>query len=418
MATAAKSETTDQVAPKDRSKLYRTLAYFLANGVLGMSVASIGPTLPGLAWQTATTLGAVSILTTARAAPHIFGSTTAGRIYDRAPGHPVLAGALLVIALSMVATSFAPSLLLVIGIFIVWGFAEGFIDVGANTLLVWTHQRNTSTYINGLHLSFGLGAFFIPIIISQVILLSDAPTSPFLQPLLSLGIPTAPGDVSWPYRVMGLILIPVALFFLTLRSPGAPKADEDDARPTGPVDWTLVILFATFLMLYVGAEAGYASWIFSYALRLDLMTEPQAASLVSAFWGMITLGRLVAVGASLRMKPRHVLLIALGGTMASLVLMLTFKSALALWIGTLAIGLSMAPTFPTTYAFADKNIVLNGKISSYFFVGASIGAMSMPWLIGQAFTIIAPSMMLWMVLGTVIVEAMIYMLLVRRVTTQ
>ena len=50
----------------------------------------IGPTLPGLAENTNTQLGQISILFSARSVGFLIGALAGGRIYDRLPGHPVL----------------------------------------------------------------------------------------------------------------------------------------------------------------------------------------------------------------------------------------------------------------------------------------------------------------------------------------
>ncbi|MEX1018762.1 MAG: hypothetical protein WDZ49_03845, partial [Litorilinea sp.] len=72
-----------------------TLAYYFAFVALGLATAAVGPTLPGLSAQTATPLAVVSIIFTTQSAGYIVGSLIGGQVYDRVPGHPVLALALL-----------------------------------------------------------------------------------------------------------------------------------------------------------------------------------------------------------------------------------------------------------------------------------------------------------------------------------
>ena len=47
------------------------------------------------------------------------------------------------------------------------GVAEGALDVGGNTLLIWVHRHKVGPFMNGLHFFFGAGAFLSPIIIAQ-----------------------------------------------------------------------------------------------------------------------------------------------------------------------------------------------------------------------------------------------------------
>ena len=50
----------------------------------------------------------------------------------------------------------------VVLILFIGGLPAGMISTGGNTLLMWTHGRKAGPYINGLHFSFGLGAFLAP----------------------------------------------------------------------------------------------------------------------------------------------------------------------------------------------------------------------------------------------------------------
>ena len=61
------------------------------------------------------------------------------------------------------------------------GTAQGTLDVGGNTLLMWGHREKIGPFMNGLHFVFGIGAFLSPIIIAQVVSMS-----PGLVPSVSL----------------------------------------------------------------------------------------------------------------------------------------------------------------------------------------------------------------------------------------
>ena len=63
---------------------------------------------------------------------------------------------------------------------------------------------------------------------------------------------------------------------------------------------------------------------------------------------------------------------------------------LATWAGTFGAGLGMASVFPTTLSLAERHLMITGSITSLFFVGASLGGMALPWVIGQLFERIGP----------------------------
>ena len=67
----------------------------------------------------------------------------------------------------------------------------------------------------------------------------------------------------------------------------------------------------------------------------------------------------------------------------------------------------MASIFPTILILAGKRLRVTGTITGWFLVGAGIGGMLLPWLIGQAFTSIGPGSMMFMIIADLILEAII-----------
>jgi FHS family Na+ dependent glucose MFS transporter 1 len=280
---------------------------------------------------------------------------------------------------------------LLVGVLLVLGIAEGALDVGCNTLLVWVHRHQVGPFMNGLHFFYGVGAFLSPIIIAQVLLRSDS--------------------IVWGYWILALLVLPIPLWLMRLPSPLIQTVSKDG--PRGQVNHRLVALIVLFLFLYVGAEVGFGGWIFTYAVELEIATASVAAYLTSAFWGALTVGRLLAIPISTRLRPRYVLLSDLLGCLASLGLILAWPgSLLALWLGTLGLGFSMASIFPTTIALAERRMTITGQITSWFFVGASAGAMIVPWVIGQLFDTIGPQVVLQAVLASLILDLALLFVLV------
>jgi len=50
----------------------------------------------------------------------------------------------------------------------------------------------------------------------------------------------------------------------------------------------------------------------------------------------------------------------------------------------------MGPIFPAAITFAGGLMRLSGSITGMFLVGASLGAVSLPWIIGQLFERMGP----------------------------
>ncbi len=353
-----------------------TYGYFATNVVLGLATAALGPTLPSLAENTGSTLSQMGILFAARSLGTLLGAWRGGRIFDRHSGNPLMAVVLLVEAVLIAIVPISARLWLLSAVLLLMGFMEGMLDVGVNALLIWLHNANLGPFLNGLHFFFGLGAFLSPIVVAQVLLLH--------------------GGIQSAYWILALAILPVAIWIL--RQPSPHQQDENSKDKSKITKPGFILFIALFLFLYVGAEVSYGGWIFSYTITLGLSSPAVAAYLTAAFWGGLTLGRLLSIPLAARTRPRTVLFMDLLGCLGSLAfLALIPGSLMVVWIGTIATGLCMASIFPTALAFAELRIPINGQVTGWFFTGGSAGAMGLPWLVGRLFALQGPMALVYAV---------------------
>lgn len=350
--------------------MFQTAGYFAAFIVLGAAVAALGPTLPDLAQQTHTALGAISLLFTARSLGYLLGALQGGAVYDRLPGHPVMAGVLVLMALALALVPLPHVLWLLVAIVLVLGLGEGVVEVGSNAMLLWVHRHNASPFVNGLHFFFGVGAFLAPIVVAWVARLA--------------------GQGTPAYWLIALLALPVAGWLLWLPSP-ARQAAAAAGPQAARVDYRLVALVAVFFFLYAGIEQSFGGWIYSYATARQLAGESAAALLASAFWGAITVGRLLAIPLAARVKPVNLILADLGGVLVSLGLFWLFPGSPSMvWVAAVGLGLCLASIVPTTLAFVGQRMAVTGLATGAFFVGLGLGGMTIPLLIGQFFERVGP----------------------------
>ncbi|MFN8443483.1 MAG: MFS transporter [Caldilineaceae bacterium] len=357
---------SNTLSPSLRSgKMTKTMAYYAAFITLGLTFASMGPTINGLAANTGSTLSQVSALFFLRAFGYLLGSILAGRLYDRRPGHPLMAGALSVIVVMLIVTPLISSLFLLSIVLLLLGTAEGLLDVGGNTLLVWVHSPNVGPFMNALHFFFGLGAVLAPLLVAQVMQWNN--------------------DITYVYWSMAVVLVPVLIWMATLPSPASihPESEEGVSEP---VNYRLLGLLIVFFFLFVGVEVSYSNWIFNYAVKTELFNETNAAYLNSLFWGAFTLGRLIGIPISSWFRPRTIILTDLLGCILFVsVIVLWPQSANVLWVGVAGAGLSMASVFAVTLSWAERRLRLTAFITSCFFLGTGSSGMFFPWFIGQFF---------------------------------
>src|ERR1041384_121253 len=222
------SINADNSALRPRSRrLALTTGYCISFVALGLTTASLGPTLPALAAQTHARMGLIGLLLTARSSGFLLASLRGGRFYDLRAGHPLLAAALVVMAALMALAPMPTNLWLLALIMFALGAAEGLLDVGGNTLLTWTHdQKGIGPALNAVHLCYAVGATLAPIIVAR----------------------TITHGVGLAYWTLALLILPAAALLICLSSPAPRVAKHDEAHaPTRP---QLILLFALFFALY------------------------------------------------------------------------------------------------------------------------------------------------------------------------
>ena len=390
--------TTSLAVNTTRTDRLRTAVYFIIFITIGLASAVIGPTLPNLATNTKTALSEIGFLFTARSLGFMIGSLLGSRLFDRIPGHWLLAATVAMISATLGLIPVVNHIWLLTIILFFLGVAENMVDVGCNTFITWIHRENVSPYMNALHFFFGVGAFLSPIVVAQVLLRSDG--------------------ISGAYWLLALVILPVSLLVGLLPSPTAVHQQTDE-QTNQSINYRLIILVMAFLFLYVGVEIGFGGWVFTYATQTKLVEETAAAYLTSAFWGALTVGRLVAIPLATRLRPSTVLRMDLIGALVSISLILIWSNSTAiLWLGAIGLGFSFASIFPTTIALAERRMPLTGKITGWIFIGAGLGSMTIPWLMGYFLESVAATAVLWIILLGLILAMGLLALIVRHEKVQ
>ncbi len=363
------------------------IAYYSVYWILGAIVASLGPSLLALSENVGVTVGAISILFTARSFGYLAGSLLAGYLFDRFHGHRVLTMMLLSAALALASVPNMQIMALLSLVFFVLGVMQGGLDVGSNTLLVRAQPPKLAAYLNGLFFFAGVGSFIVPIYFGKVSLL-------------------------WGYRGMALAMLPIALWVFFTASPAIPpRADKSEARLT---NLPLFIAFAALAFIYIGAEVTYGGWLFTFFASSGLGSEDAAYTLNSLFWVAVMVGRLLAIPVAARFKLSRIIIGYLFGAVVSAgVLYFLRDHAFAVWIGSLGMGLSVAALFPSTFTFIQQNMKLSGKLTGMVWAAGSLGAMTLPWLVGQQIDRDGPASMMTTMLMVWIVALGIFLFALR-----
>lgn len=343
----------------------RSLHYFAFFSYLGLSLGIYGPTIPDLAKQTHVTIGQMGTIFLMSSIGVVIGNLLGGKLFEKVKGHLVIGSGQVVSALLILLIPVIPSFWMLMALLLIKGIAEGMMITGGNLLLVWTHGKDVGPYLVALHFSAGLGAFFGPFLFGAMGQIKDG--------------------YMWCYWIIGAIGMVIAAKLLFLKGSPTPDINIPVTTEQKPIKINPIVYLAAFyLFFYVGIERTYSSWIYTVATNLNLMNASGAAYLNSAYWLFFTVGRLLSIFISTKIKPQIVLPIALISCIACMAVIVAFPpNAQLLWVITACFGFFMAPLWPMGYTLAGNSLKLTAKLNTIIMMGDNFGGMLLPWIVGQ-----------------------------------
>ncbi|XP_028996461.1 sodium-dependent glucose transporter 1 [Betta splendens] len=368
---------------------------------LGMSIAVLGPTLEDLAVNVKQNISNISYIFVGRSAGYMGGSLLGGLLIDCMNPNVLLGFSMLLTGFGMCAIPFCKHALLLTVFMSSIGVSMGILDTGGNVLILNTWGKQAGPHLQALHFSFAAGAFVAPIIAKLLFGHEENSTRPIYSnataPAVTVtvtdshtilrSIPISTHNSMWAYVMISLFVFVSALIFFVLYDRVSSSSDKAHASSGKPLvakhHMALVVLLFFFFFAYVGAEVAYGSFIFTFAKNYALMSESHAAGLNSVFWGTFAACRGLAIILANFIYPGTMILLSLvGSTVSSLILCLFSRESVALWICTALYGASMATIFPSGIAWAEQYTTVTGRTASIFVVGAALGEMVMPALLG------------------------------------
>lgn len=254
--------------------------------------------------------------------------------------------------------------------------------------------------MQALHFSFALGAFLAPLLAKLAwgtTASAQNHTESDLDPLMlnrsskaaSDSVFAVPDDMNllWAYASIGTYILVISVFLFGLFCKKSSKQKKSAASAQGArrakYHRALLCLLFLFFFFYVGAEVTYGSYVFSFATTHVGMEESEAAGLNSIFWGTFAACRGLAIFFATLLQPGTMIVLSNIGSLTSCFFLVLFdKNPLCLWIATSVYGASMAATFPSGVSWIEQYTTLTGKSAAFFVIGAALGEMAIPAVIG------------------------------------
>lgn len=251
---------------------------------------------------------------------------------------------------------------------LVAGTAAGLIDAGLNT---YAAARLSPGAITMLHGCFGAGAMLGPLLLGRVL------------------------ETGRSWRV-GYAVIAGALCALTFvlalarrRLDATPHtvtaaATASDPRLAEMLGRPGTWLAAGLFFLYTGLEVIPGRWAYSLLAESRGMAPERAAGAVAAYWGSLSLGRVLLGAVARRVPPRLVLRACLAGTPVGALLLWRGGDGAPSVIGLALLGLCFAPVFPLMIGLTPERVGSShaGHAIGLQVAAAALGGGVLPSAIG------------------------------------
>jgi MFS family permease len=305
-------------------------AIFCADGLL---IANLVGRMPSLKLDLGLSSGQLGLVSALFGVAAVVAMQATGRLAARAGSRPIVRLVILLLPLALVGIGWAPGIAQLMAAQLVFGAAQGMLDVTMNTHAVAVQKALGRPIMNGCHAAWSIGAV--------------------AGSLLASGAAQA-GMARWPhYVLLAALVLPVTLFcgralLPTPADRGAVTVDAPAARRRA--GWTRQILvFGVMGAIVLTAEAAVANWSGVF-LHDHLGASLGAATLgYLAFSACQTVGRLVGdrllAGGSPALLLRLGTLTAAGGLA---VVVLSPWAALGV-VGFAVLGVGLATPLPVLF---------------------------------------------------------------------
>ena len=290
--------------------------------------------------------------------------------------------------------------------------------------------------VHALHTAYGIGAVIAPLMARPFLgVIPDDDNSG--DDVYNTSLPAnmsnktsydkTPAAIQFPYSVIAAFtLLMAALFvmlywFAPIRQEAPQKKSQMSAKDVfNPSSWLggdnrlgYVILMFSFLifMLPLGMQHAYSKFLFSISVTGRLKLSPADATLLESwFWANYTAGRLLVTLAAARVSQIVLILVEMSVNVAATASLVAYGQAsattLAIFSGLFAAG--MGPLHPTLMSWLNLYVETTAMLTCMTFFSAACGAFVYSWVAGSLFQYEGPDSVLYFLLASTCVCAMIF----------
>jgi fucose permease len=342
-------QLTDQ-SRRTSNVLFLVIVTYLAFISLGLPDGLLGIAWPFMSFRSNVPLDSLGILLIGFTAGYLATSSTSGKIMKFISVGMLLALSCMLTALSLLTYALTDvwAVMIVASFFL--GSGGGAIDASINTFAASNFSAST---VNWLHAFYGVGATTGPLLVT--LMLSK--------------------NLEWyhAYIAVATIQILLAVLFMSTRHRWKVSAGKEEHHSSAeyfqtlrlPIVWLYMLIF----FLYTGLEQGFGQWLFTILTRSRGIGDEHAGLWTSLYWGSLTIGRIVFGIVLTKIPVNRVLVGAILGIAAGMILFTLNLSTATSLFGIILLGAANAPVFPSLISVTPERI---GKTHTATAIGVQI----------------------------------------------
>ena len=329
--------------------------------VMGMIVVSFGSTMPYIRDEFSLSFEKGGMILAFFSGSYLINGMLSGWLVDQMGKKAVLVTGNLLYVIGLTLLSLATQVWMIYSSVVILGIGWGFCNTTIN-ILVNDSSHGDARSMSLLHMSFGVGAFFVPLMFNV---------------FLKLGL-------AWKELMLFIAILALIAFllsiFMKIEFVKENKKKDSKKRFRNPVQ---LLLYMAILFFYVGSESAFSGWIVSYLITGLKMGPSFAQNMLSTLWLTIIIARYVIGLIGTRIDKAKFVMIMSGTAFLSMVLFISTNNQWVIFLAVVGIGCSFAGIYPLTMAHANPIIRGSGLATALVISGGGMGSTVVPYLSGR-----------------------------------
>ncbi|ELT97003.1 hypothetical protein CAPTEDRAFT_199774 [Capitella teleta] len=298
---------------------------------------------------------------------------------------------------------------------------HGFVNSAGNSyaLSIWSNPQYNQPFLQSLHAVWCIGAALGPVIMQPFLMPFEYTTASDTNSTTLSALDLLDEDyyeafrVKFAYIIIGAIIAGLGLAALVIAKftsdnwcSSPPKSRITSLSPKPKWDNLMLCLLLLPVFFVISTLEGIlVNFTAPFGVQYLGWSAKDSALLVTVLLSAFFFSRVLVVPLSFILRPSVILVMNwIGMLVASIVLCFIQMNQVAVWVGVVLAGLSLATSFPTTIAWASEFMEITGRETAVFVVGMQMSSLVYPPVIGYIFESSREITMMYILLGLTVFQ--------------